>query len=117
MLKQEAAEQAALVQWVRLAYPKIMIVASANGGSRNMLEAKNLKRTGVTAGWPDLFIACARGKYHGMFIEMKSKKGRLTKLQKDCLEYLNEQNYYAVVCYGFEPAKEMIRHYLHYNAN
>lgn len=116
MLKQEALDQIALVQWFRLQYPKIMIVASANGGSRNMLEAKNLKRTGVTAGWPDLFIACARGKYHGMFIEMKSKKGRLTKLQRDCLEYLNDQNYYAIVCYGFADAQDCIKHYISFNA-
>lgn len=117
MLKQEALDQIALVQWFRLQYPDVMIVASANGGSRNMLEAKNLKRTGVTAGWPDLFIACARGKYHGLFIEMKSAKGKVTKLQSNCIDYLNEQAYYAVVCYGFIEAKSRIKHYMICNAD
>ena len=45
-----------------------------NGGSRNKLEASNLKKQGVKAGVPDLFLPVGRGSYHGLFIELKSAK-------------------------------------------
>lgn len=117
-MQREAQEQQWTVQWFKLKYPGLLIVASANGGSRNPIEARNLKRTGVFPGIPDLQILTARKGYHSLFIEMKapatdkSKKGVLTQQQKLCIEYLNSQNYHAAVAYGFEEARQVIDWYL-----
>jgi len=117
-MQRERREQEYTVQWCRLKYPKVLIVASANGGSRNPVEAKNLKRSGVYAGFPDLQVFKACRGYHGLLVEMKAPKGennakgRVTKLQQDCLQYLCDHGYYAVVAYGFEEAKRVIDWYL-----
>ena len=85
-----------------------------NGGSRHPIEAVNLKRQGVKAGVPDLFLPCARGKYHGLYIEMKStdKSARLSKKQKEWRDGLIENGYRVHCCKGFEAAKEVIIDYL-----
>ena len=83
-----------------------------NGGSRNRLEAINLKRQGVKAGVPDLFLPVSRHGKNGLFIEMKFGKNRTTDLQDEWLKNLNKQGYAAVVCYGFDDAVGVIKEYL-----
>lgn len=122
-MQREAIEQQWTVQWFKLKYPGVLIVASANGGSRNIIEAKNLKKTGVYAGIPDLQIFKACRGFHGLLIEMKapqtnkSAKGKLTKLQQECLNYLNDNGYHAVAAWGFEESRKVIDWYLNEKTN
>ena len=83
-----------------------------NGGSRNKAEAKKLKRQGVRAGVPDLFFPVAKRGYHGLFIELKVGKNKATEKQLQWLDFLNGQGYKAVVCVGFDSAKETIDWYM-----
>ena len=76
------------------------------------LEAKNLKRQGVRAGVPDLCIPVAKRGFHGLYIEMKYGKGKPTEKQLEWLDMLNGNGYKAVVCYGFDHAKETIDWYM-----
>ena len=61
---------------------------------------------------PDLCLPVARGSWHGLYLEMKSKKGRVRKSQKWWLDQLNDQGYLAVVCKGFAQAVDVITEYL-----
>ena len=109
----EHAEQATLVQWLAIAHPTVRIFAIPNGGRRGKLEAMRLQLEGVSPGVPDLMLPTPRGKHHGLFIEMKrTKGGRTSTEQKDWIAYLNAQGYRAVVCKGFEEAKNEIECYL-----
>ncbi len=114
--KYEAAEQSTLIDWSlrsRGKYPELnLLFHIPNGGSRNKIEAANLKRQGVKAGVPDLFLPVPRGGYHGLFIEMKYGKNKPTPSQRKWMAALNEQGYLAVVCYGFDGARDMIEKYL-----
>lgn len=114
-MQNEAREQAALMEWterVKHLFPEIKLLFHIpNGGSRNKIEAANLKRQGVKAGVPDLFLPIARGKYHGLFIEMKYGKNKPTQAQTEWLEALSKQGYAVVVCYGWEQAKEALLGY------
>jgi len=116
MKKQEASEQIALVMWSMYEagkYPELdLLFHIPNGGSRNKLEAYNLKKQGVKAGVPDLCLPVARGGYHGLFIEMKAGKNKTSENQEEWLENLQKQGYSAAVCYGFEEAKKVILKYL-----
>lgn len=106
----EAHEQFLLVRWLKI--KKIRFFAIPNGGTRHPLEAKNLKSQGVVKGVPDLMIPMIRGKFHGMFIEMKRKVGGvISPEQKEWITYLNAQGYCAVVCKGFDDAKEKVEGY------
>lgn len=112
----EAAEQITLIDWslrYRGKYPELdLLFHIPNGGSRNKIEAAKLKSQGVKAGVPDLFLPAARGGYHGLFIEMKYGKNKPTDKQREWMAALNEQGYMAVVCYGFEDARNTIEKYL-----
>lgn len=114
--RSEATEQATLIQWCNLnkcVYPELgLIFHVPNGGQRNKTEARRLKTEGVKAGVPDLFLPVARGKFHGLFIEMKYGNNKATPKQREWLIELNKQGYYAVVCNGFDEAKTTIESYI-----
>lgn len=114
--RSEATEQEALIQWCGYQqgkYPELKLIYHIpNGGSRNTLEAANLKRQGVKAGVPDLCLPVARKGFHGLYIEMKYGKNKTTENQKKWLEALEFQGYYTVVCYGAEEAQKVILEYL-----
>ena len=74
-----------------------------------------LTRQGLKKGFPDNFIAEPNKKYHGLFIELKRAKKRLSKIsaeQKAWIKDLSEKGYKAVVCYGAEEAKRVVLEYL-----
>jgi len=114
MQKYEHYEQKLVVQWFRMQYPKLekCLWAIPNGGLRNKRVAIQLKQEGVVAGVSDLFLMIPAGEHHGMFIEMKSSKGRLADSQKEFMALATHYGYHTVVCYGFEEAKHQIRDYL-----
>ena len=113
----EAQEQTTLFQWATLMihrWPELRLLHHIpNGGSRNAIEAARLKAQGVKAGIPDIFLPCARGEWHGLYIELKRRKGgRVSDEQKEMIRLLIEQKYKAVVCYGWEEAKNVIVEYM-----
>lgn len=112
----EHYEQKALFLWADLLIPKVpelaLLFAIPNGGQRNIIIARKLKDEGVKAGVPDMCLPVARGNYHGLFIELKSKDGVTSKNQDYWLRRLSEQGYQTVVCYGWTEAKETIEKYL-----
>lgn len=111
MAPTEAQDQIKLVVW--LTKMGIRFSASANGGSRNMLEAAKLKRMGVSPGFPDIEIPIPSGPYHGLYIELKREKGgKASPAQVDWLNYLREKGYWADIARGFDEAKEIVLHYL-----
>ena len=126
-IQHEAVDQETVFQWAALMrprYPELYLLYHIpNGGSRNALEAANLKRQGVKAGVPDLCLPVARGKYHGLYIELKKEGTRLKKKdgtwasehiaeQAEMLEILEFRGYKAVFCVGFDEAKKVIDDYL-----
>ena len=99
--------------WQMQKYPELKWLHHIpNGGSRNKAEAANLKRQGVKAGVPDLFLPVARGGYHGLYIELKFGKNKTSKNQDKWLSALSKQGYCAMVCYGWVEAKKAICEYL-----
>ena len=84
-----------------------------NGGKRGKAEAARFKRMGVKPGVPDMFLPVARGGYHGLFIELKRQDGgRVSIDQQAWLTRLGVNGYCAVVCKGWDEAREMIVKYL-----
>jgi hypothetical protein len=75
--------------------PRCSIFSVPNGGSRNIIEAKRLKATGMKAGVSDLIILIP-GKT--IFIELKNENGKQSLKQKEFQEtVLNlNQEYYLL---------------------
>ena len=117
LLPKEGQEQAALISWAQMQswrWPELaMLFHIPNGGGRSKAEAGRFKAEGVKAGVPDLFLPAPRGEWHGLFIEMKRRKGgRLSDAQKEMIPKLQAQGYRVEVCAGWEDAAEVLKNYL-----
>ena len=112
----EHVEQVALFNWAdfqRLKMPELQLLhAIPNGGKRDRITAARLKAEGVRAGVPDIFLPVAREPWHGLYIELKTRRGRVTEHQKRWIVGLREQGYMAAVCRGWHPASALIKAYL-----
>lgn len=112
----EAQHQSAVMQWAQLnlaKYPELALLYHVpNGGKRDPIEAKHLKEQGVKSGVPDLCLPVPRGKYHGLYIEMKTENGNTSYEQDWWIEKLTEQGYFVEVCHGWESAVRVIEWYM-----
>ena len=116
MKQTEHNEQVKLFQWAKMQsskHPQLsMMFAVPNGGQRNIVTATKLKAEGVKSGVPDIFLAFPSNTAHGLFIEMKSKKGKISENQKEWLGALSSSGYLCVICYSFSEAQQVIIKYL-----
>ena len=113
----EAEEQKIIFRWAEYSkgtHPELSLMfAVPNGGSRNRIEAHNLKLEGVKAGVPDICLPVPCGAYHGLYIELKRTKGGvISDAQKEWIEMLNARGYLAVVAKGATEAIKVITDYL-----
>jgi hypothetical protein len=116
MKSSEHAEQKALFQWLALNARKdpdlALTFAIPNGGHRHIVVAAKLKAEGVRAGVPDVFLPVSRGDKHGIFIELKHGKNKLTPEQVWWQKRLLASGYQVVTAYGWEQAAWAILDYL-----
>ena len=112
----ENAEQAALFEWASYKPELSLMYAIPNGGYRTPTTGAILKRTGTKSGVPDICLPIARGGYHALYIELKTSKGALSANQRVWLNALNEQGYKAVMCRGWDQARDEIVRYLETNS-
>jgi hypothetical protein len=115
---QEWQEAERLIRWTdeegaRL-YPELAyFYAIPNGGFRHKAVAGRMKAQGVRAGVLDFNLDVARGNYHGLRIELKRRAGGTVSLaQKHWIAWLTSQGYLAVVCKGWEEARDRLVDYL-----
>ena len=107
----EKQEQDALAAW--LDAKRILFYAIPNGEKRDVVTAVNLKRGGVKKGVPDLCLPIPTSRHHGLYLELKRRDGGVTSPeQKIWIARLNENGYLAIVCKGWDVAREVIEQYL-----
>ena len=114
----ESKIQRAVIQWFALAHRGLgvphasLLFAIPNGGARNPATGAVLKAEGVRAGVADLMLACPRGGFSGLFIELKTTSGRVREEQKAFIALVIGQGYWAQVARGFDEARVLIERYL-----
>lgn len=113
-----------LTKYLNTKYPGILFHWDTGSGTKlTMGQAVKMKALNSMRGYPDLFIAEARGKYYGLFIEVKKDGEKLYKLdgtfknehleeQDRYLKGLIQNGYCAVFGIGFEKCKTIIDNYL-----
>lgn len=107
--------QVSCVTWFRYNYPEYakLLMAIPNGGFRLKLTAAKMRAEGQLAGVPDLFLAVAKNKKHGLWIEMKNgKAGRVSDSQTDMMKRLWEQGYECRIARSMEDFEQIISDYL-----
>lgn len=108
----EETEQIKLCMLLDWNLPKLLWFAIPNGGKRTKYEAVRLKKQGVKSGVADIFICESAQGWNGLFIEMKSKTGKLSKTQNEFLKRALENNYSYHVCYSAVEAFNLVKSYL-----
>ena len=115
MANSEYEIQKAFIKWCEVAtcrYPNLnKVIHIANEGKRSYQTAAMLKAMGMKSGVPDLFIPVPRKCWHGLFIEMKTEKGKASENQVKWIETLSSLGYKAVICHGFDEAVEAVKRY------
>ncbi len=119
--RSEDTEQIRLMQWAQWnerRYPELRWLHHIpNGGSRTKQEAVKLKQMGVKAGVSDLCLPFPKGKYHGMYIEMKFDTNRTTKEQDEFLDTMQDAGHLVMICYSTEAGIEALMNYLELKNN
>ena len=119
----EHVEQKLVIAYLKRAYPKLKgcYWATPNGAMlkgnalQRARQTSKLKAEGMLNGVADLSIMVARGKYHGLFIEMKrsgATASSLSTYQKDFLKRMKKNGYAAEWCAGHEEAIKVLDKYL-----
>jgi hypothetical protein len=124
----EHEEQVAIFEWAESAqgeHPElVMLHATPNGGklpyTRNAKgevyspQRVALVREGLRKGYPDISLDVARGRFHGLRIELKraDRSNKPTPEQLEWIDRLRHYGYSAVVCYGAQDAINTIKAYL-----
>lgn len=115
MRGEEANIQAACVRVFRLKWPELacMLFAIPNGGSRNPIEAHNLKLQGVLPGVTDMILLVPNHTNASMCIEMKAAKGRQTDYQKEFQAAAEKFGNKYVICRSVDDFLREVTTYLH----
>lgn len=96
----------------------LLIYAVPNAGgyvggfAANAVRASRMKAEGVRRGPPDVNVDVPSSGFHGLRIEFKAGRGRLTPEQAAWGEALTEQGYYVTVCRSALEAWAVLADYL-----
>lgn len=126
----EYADQSAVVAWWRLQYPHRarLLIANLNGAKlapvagrafahlpeavRRGIAWKRLEEQGAVKGAADLFLSIPSGDYAGLYIEMKTERGKQSPEQAEFEKAVIEQGYGYCVPKGAKAAIDCIISYL-----
>lgn len=129
----ESQEQIAVCQWWASycrtkGLDERLLFAVPNGGhlagdsKQRAIQMARMKREGLRPGAPDLILAKVRWanlvsvsgvmQFAGLYIELKSKTGKLSKEQIEFAALLRHQGYNAICCVGADEAIRAIKAYI-----
>jgi hypothetical protein len=90
---------------------KIPFYHIANERRCSMVYGKMLKRMGVTTGFADCFLPRGNATFKGLFLELKSAKGKPTASQIDFLGKMMAEGYFTAITYGTDETLLIIKQF------
>ena len=108
--------QRGIIRWARMEdmnRPELALLHSIpNGAHVSDRNRMSLVSSGLLSGIPDLFLPVPRGTFHGLYIEVKSPTGRVSKPQKYIMDLLTAQNFKCTIVRSFLDGIDAIETYL-----
>lgn len=108
--------QSACIRWFRYSYPTLKwhLWAIPNGAYKSKLTAGKFKEEGLLSGVSDLMLSLPRQSTgeHGLFIELKTAKGKVSETQKEFMKHQKEVGYRCEVIRSLEEFINLIEDYL-----
>ena len=119
----EESLHCAVCDYIRLQYPKAMFNTDLSGIRLTPGLAAKVSRLRSHKGFPDIMIMEPRGKYYGLFLELKKEGTKLFNRQNQYkTDHLKQQaevhfelisrGYVADFAIGFDHAKRIIDWYM-----
>ena len=112
----ELSMQSAIIKWARCSsciHPELDLLHSIpNGQHTTKRNRASLVKSGLLSGIPDLFLPAPRNGYNGLYIELKSATGYLSKSQKNLIAKLIDCGYKVLICREFYDAVSELERYL-----
>ena len=108
----EARAQEQVVRFLRMEYPQALITGGFDTCHLRPQQGMRRKLAGYRPGTPDIIILESRGRWHGLLVEMKAEKGRLSPAQTEFLKAASERGYLTLVAYSTSQAISGIKEYL-----
>ena len=120
----EFETQCVFREWMTLQHPTILMHCDLSGVRLPIGYAVKIKKLNPDRAWPDIFIAEPRGKYHGLFVELKrslddlyTKGGSFRetqhiKEQRHILRILRQKGYKTEFACGFKELQNVVSDYL-----
>jgi len=114
----ESAIATGLVRWFAYAHKGFgltsdhVLVHLKNEGKQSAIAGARMKAAGVRAGASDYVLFVPRNGAHGLCLELKASKGKLSDAQKSWLDLVTAQGYAARVAYSLNEAIETVTQYL-----
>jgi hypothetical protein len=109
-MKQESKIQQEIFIDFHNKHPNFIIHSVPNGGTRNKIEAIELKRTGLVAGIADLIIHLPGGVC--VMVEVKNKRGKQSKEQIKIQNKMIAMNSNYLLVRSLEDFNNQIQKYL-----
>lgn len=108
----ESIEMIKIFDWLR--YNNLDKIAwhTANERRTSPQAGAILKRMGVMSGVSDITIARPIAPHHGLFLEVKAAKGKLSPAQIEFLTNMKSEGYKTEVAFGADEAIDKIKAYL-----
>ena len=103
-----------IVAWLQLALPAQSVVHhSPNEGRHHVAYRQKQKKMGMQTGWPDLELFVpdqffVSGESRPIFLEVKSKKGRLRDTQIRILEQLRDLACHVCVVRSIDETEDFL---------
>lgn len=119
----EHGAQAALFCWANLnldKYPELKWLFAIPNGFAGVIAKSKMKSEGLKSGVPDICLLASRAPYGGkdryaaLWIELKVGKNKASDKQNEWLGQARVCGHGAIVCYGWEHARDTIIQYLEY---
>ena len=106
--------QRACIRWFRYQYPNMHhnLFAVPNGGWRDKVTAGKMKAEGVLPGVADLILLKPNARYHALLLEMKTRSGSQSKVQKQWQQLITADGYKYVVCRSLDDFMAEVKAYL-----
>jgi len=113
---EESHIQQALIKWARYhrqKYPELNLLhAIPNGAHTTDKNRCRLISEGLLPGVLDLFLPLARHGYHGLYLETKTEKGKVSDEQRDFIINAFEQDFCCLVYHSWKQGVEYLLWYL-----
>lgn len=102
-----------IVNWLRQKHPTVIFHANISEQKATAAWRQIQDRMGFRKGVSDLFFpeGSIKGGYKGLWLELKTEKGKATEAQEIFTRDMLRLGYDAKITYGYDEAELAIKHF------